>query len=522
MNAPANPLTDNLYVTLLCALIVTFYAARRYNTPETNRLSTTRSLFFLTGVGYVAASFTLFLLLCEVALKPGVLTFLGVEDVQRAIGAYAAAPPVLAAVILTTLLPHTVVVSAADHWMLKRFQSWGRIPHGVRNLADKLDAESFQMRAGDVAKLREWIFADSDIPNEVANDLGAEAAESASGGLARVVRLYSELQRLEALPSYRGAFRSRPDTWQAIQANFKVFIAESQAFFVLFEQLKPLAETAGEEALRRAKRCYRGICEKSYRDMTEYLAQLLLIVEASEARINSRLQSIGFFTTEEVCPHLDVGPILFMGFVMTVGMLALVAVVFPHVVPTLPLPVSMIAILIGATRTIGVSTAILPKLRWNTHRVDDHHGFPYSAWLEWAFVAGALSFLIERTAIAMAHHTLSAELDITDYPLSPMAPLAFATSLSIAILCDVDLRLGNGLARRIVDGVLCAGALTFAMFICTQLLALVPVTKGQAPSWLPLVVSSSLGFVCGFVAPHLYRRARQNEPVLPMVTPQPA
>jgi hypothetical protein len=56
MDAPANPLTDNLYVTLACALIVVFYAARRYNTPETNRLSTTRSLFFLAGVGYVAAS----------------------------------------------------------------------------------------------------------------------------------------------------------------------------------------------------------------------------------------------------------------------------------------------------------------------------------------------------------------------------------------------------------------------------------------------------------------------------------
>lgn len=519
MDASSNPLTDNLYVTLVCALIVVFYAARRYNTPESNRLSTTRSLFFLTGVGYVAASFTLFLLLSLVVLKPGVLTFLGVEDVQRAIKHYAA-PPVLAAVILTTLLPNTLVVSAADNWMLRRFQLWGRIPHGVRNLADRLTAESFQMRAGDVAKLREWIFADSDIPNEVANDLGAEAAESASGGLARVVRLYSELQRLEALPSYRAAFRSRQDTWQAIQANFKVFIAESQAFFVLFEQLKPLPETAGEEALRRAKQCYRGISEKSYRDMTEYLAQLLLIVEASEARINSRLQSIGFFPREEVCPHLDVGPILFMGFVMTVGMLALVAVILPPVVPTLPLP--MIAILIGATRTIGVLTAILPKLRWNTQRADDHHGFPYSAWLEWAFVAGALSFLIERTAIAMAHYTLSAELDITDYPLSPMAPLAFATSLSIAILCDVDLRLVNGLARRIVEGVLCAGALAFTMFICTQLLGLTPVTKGQAPSWLPLVVSSSLGFVCGFVAPHLYRRARQNEPVLPMVTPQPA
>jgi hypothetical protein len=40
-----NPITGDFFVTLACALVVAFYAARRYDTPETNRLSTTRILF---------------------------------------------------------------------------------------------------------------------------------------------------------------------------------------------------------------------------------------------------------------------------------------------------------------------------------------------------------------------------------------------------------------------------------------------------------------------------------------------
>jgi hypothetical protein len=81
----------NLLVTVVCGIVVALYAAKRYNTPETNRLSTTRSLFWLTGAGYVTASLTLFLILSEIVLKPGVLNFLGAR-VRRSACAIKNAP----------------------------------------------------------------------------------------------------------------------------------------------------------------------------------------------------------------------------------------------------------------------------------------------------------------------------------------------------------------------------------------------------------------------------------------------
>ncbi|RBP15467.1 hypothetical protein DFR50_10823 [Roseiarcus fermentans] len=507
-------ITDSPYVTILCAVVVMFYAARKFNTPETNRTSTTRLLFFLTGAGYVVTSLALFLLLCVVVLRPGVLPFLGLENFQKAVADYAA-PPVLAAVLLTTLLPNTVVVSAADAWLLQQFHAWGRIPQGVRNLADRLTLDSLRVNDAEVGDIRNWIFGYAGLPNEIAGELGVDAADTPRGSLTRTVRLFRELHDLAKLPAYIEPFRYRQRAWDSIETNFKVYVAESQAFFVLFEKLSRLDGAAGQGALKEAEKYYSEIGNKIHRQMTEFLAQTLLIVEPSESRIDSRLQSMGYFPAEEAYLRLDVGPILFMGFLMTVAMLAIVAIALPHGPSALPLP--MIAILIGATRTIGVLTAVLPKLRKGKPRAAT---LPYLQWLEWAFVAGVLSFLVERTAIAMAHQAIAAEVDFSDYPLSPMAPLAFATSLSIAVLCDLDLRLGQGWARRLADGVLCAVVMSFAMFICVQLLALTPATEGRAPPWLPLAVSSSLGFLCGFIVPDLYRRARKEESPIRMISPQ--
>jgi hypothetical protein len=54
--------------------------------------------------------------------------------------------------------------------------------------------------------------------------------------------------------------------------------------------------------------------------------------------------------------------------------------------------------------------------------------------------------------------------------------------------------------------------MVFAIFVCTHLLAIPSAMKGQTPYWFPAVFAFSLGFVSGFFAPYLYRRARDEEP----------
>jgi hypothetical protein len=509
--------TTDLLVTSFCGFVVAFYAWERYNTPETNRVSTTKSLFLFTGAGYVSASLTLFLLLSEVALKPGVPLLLGLEGIKSILALYSA-PPVLAAVLLTILLPNTPIVSSADKWLLERFQAWGRIPQGVRNLADELTPKALQLSAADVVQLQEWIETDGEVPNDLANFVSADPPDSSRGSLARVLRLYVELQKLEATPAYRTAFRSRQDTWVAIKEDFRVFLAESQAFFVLFEKLTPLEGTAGETAFTKAKKYYRDICRKTHTDMAECLAQLLLMVEGSDPRIVNRLQSIGFTPLAQPGPHMQVGPFLFMGAMMIFGMLGVVSVLSPQHAHVLSPVVN--AILVGSTRTIGILTAVLPKMHWSKCRPDSRGNPPYLSWLGWAGIAAIVSLLIERATLSIYYADLGAALDFVTYPLRPMAPMAFATSLVLSILCDVDLHLGHGWARRLSEGLLSAAAAGVSIFICTHLLFLTA-TTGRVWYWMPYLISAALGFVSGFFAPDLYRRTRDEERA-PQLAPSPA
>jgi len=499
---------SDLLVTTICGFVVALCAWERYNTPETNRVSTTRSLFLFTGAGYISASLTLFLFLSEVALKPDVPLLLGLEG-PKSILAHYSAPPVLAAVLLTVLLPNTPIVSSADKWLLECFQTWGRIPQGVRNLADELTPKALQLGPADIGELQEWIASDGEVPNDLAKLVSADTPESSRGSLARVLRLYIELQKLEATAAYRTAFRSRQDAWLAIKEDFRVFVAESQAFFVLFEKLTPLEGTAGETAFTKAKKYYRDICRKTHRDMTEFLAQLLLMVEGSDQRIVNRLQSVGFVPLAQPGPRIQVGSFLFMGAMMIFGMLGVVSVLSPQHAHVLSPTVN--AILIGSTRTIGILTAILPKMHWSKCRPDSRGNPPYLSWLGWAGVAAILSLLIERATLSIYYADLGAGLDFITYPLRPMAPMAFATSLVLSILCDVNLHLGHGWARRLSEGLLSAAGAAASIFICTHLLYLTAST-GRVWTWMPYVISAGLGFVSGFFAPYLYRRARDEEP----------
>ena len=88
--------------------------------------------------------------------------------------------------------------------------------------------------------------------------------------------------------------------------------------------------------------------------------------------------------------------------------------------------------------------------------------------------------------------------------------MAFVVSLVIAILCDVDLRIGEGWARRVSERMLCGAVMAIAIFVFTHLIGIRSATEGQAPHWFPLAFSFSLGFASSLVAPHLYRQARSE------------
>lgn len=200
------------------------------------------------------------------------------------------------------------------------------------------------------------------------------------------------------------------EDWRSIKDDFRVFTAQSQAFFVLFDQLKPVDGMAGEDAVKQAGDRYRDICRRLFRHMAEFLAASLLMVDASKSRIQSRLENIGLRIPQLSCPQIPIGAFLFMGVVMMLAILSIVAIVRPA---SGPMPLPLTALLIGLTKTIGVVSAVLPKIRWAWFRPDSNNRPPYLAWIASATLAVLVSFGVERLAFGILDHKI--------FPLSTLS-----------------------------------------------------------------------------------------------------
>jgi hypothetical protein len=176
------------------------------------------------------------------------------------------------------------------------------------------------------------------------------------------------------------------------------------------------------------------------------------------------------------------------------------------------MPLAVVALLIGLTKTVAVLSAVFPKLRWSWFRPDSKNRPPYLAWVVSATLAVIVSFCVERLACGILDHKLISAFDFVRFPATPLAPTTFTLCLVISILCDVDLPLRNDWIRRIVEGALCGFTMMITIVVCLQLLDISSATAGQTAAWFPFVFSFSIGFVCGVISPHLYRRARSGGP----------
>ena len=503
----------DVWIMVVCALVVAGRAMQRYDTPETNRLTTTRNLFVFSAACYVITSLAVYAVLSEIVLKPGVLQILGVEDVTNLLARYTA-PPVLAAVLLTTLLPQVPGLKAADGFMLERFQKLGRIPYGVSHLADQLTLKRLSPTPSDLKAGADWISAEPDVPDDLIARLQIAGPGTSEGLFTALLVLHRSVGALRAEPAYDRFFRKQSAVWDQLKARFEVFAAQSQAFFVLFDQLTPRAAAdASNQALKAARSRYLAIGEEVRVATADFTARALTAVEPSGGAIAQRLRRLGFATEEIACPKPPIGEFTFMGFMLIVALLALVCLVPPS--GTMPAP--LVAFVIGATQTGALLLAVLPKLRWAFFRPKPDGGMPYLGWLAAAAAAGVLALTIDRGVVALVHRDLGFAWPSKHAPLAPSCIMAAALALAIGILCDLDL--GMKRFRRVAEGMLAGFAMVFAIALCLGLLKLPSATRDAAPVWwFPFALSFGLGFVPGSIAPHLYRKARA-EPQAPAIMP---
>ena len=488
------PMLNDPVIAWFCAFVVAIYAIQRYNTPDTNRLSTTRNLFLTSGAGYVTASVGMYWLLAAAALKPEVLDLLGLGKITKEYSS----PPVLAAVVLTTLLPNTALLKNVDGWLLRWFQQLGRVGHAVAQLADELTPVRLRVTTADIQGGRAWIRDRADVSNDLIPRVSDAVPGSPESLFTGILMLERGIAAMGQDPRYMGFARRQAAARESLRSGFRIFAAQSQAFFVLFSQLAPQEGDRASDASKNAHEHYKEIAEKAWTERANFIAQALIVVEADDAAIARVLARIGFWPQEIVQQRRPWGPLAFLGFATIVALLALV-ILFPP--PGDSVPGTLRAVAIGLTQASALALAVLPKYMLSLFRRDPGEDPPYIGWLLTAAAAALVAYFIDgaMAMIAQAH----AGRPLTTLPLSPNPIMAATITLVITVLCDIDLRLP---ARRVIEGAVAGVVMVFAIWLCLGLLNL-PSATAQAGHAVPYAISFALGFVPGALVPHLYRRS---------------
>src|SRR5688572_3171017 len=120
----------------LGAVFVLFYAANRFNTPATNRSSTTAVRYYLSLFCYCVVGLVAYISFVKF---PHLLAFL-MQGNDAVVEPWAKqlSSPLLVALLLTVLLPKLPLLSDLDNWVRKQLQEIAEIPFEARRLGAQL------------------------------------------------------------------------------------------------------------------------------------------------------------------------------------------------------------------------------------------------------------------------------------------------------------------------------------------------------------------------------------------------
>ena len=150
---------------VLGVIFILFYAGQRFNTPSTNRSSTTAGRYFASLFLYCLVGIAAYVVLVKF---PHLMAFL-LKDNKDAVPGWASelSSPLLIALLLTVLLPKLPFLSNIDQWICQQLQNVAAIPWEVRRLSAELRNDKLELSADEQSLIRQQLQDDGFDPRDI-------------------------------------------------------------------------------------------------------------------------------------------------------------------------------------------------------------------------------------------------------------------------------------------------------------------------------------------------------------------
>jgi hypothetical protein len=490
-----------------CAMLVTIYAWSRFNTPSSDRSSTRRMLYWSSCGGYVATALVVYTAL---SILLGIAPWRAVLVGGEIDGSLPA--PLVAALVMTTLLSSVPILKDLDSWFLSVFLDWGAIPAELKHRAATMTTRTFSVTADDVAKLRA-AYGDGSCGETLADHLredGSEGIELSERRLTRVAKIYFCIQTLEAEHRYASFFAGADERLKEIKARMTAFLRNSDKSLTLAVRLRALeGQAAYEELMQERRETFAQNCRDMFNDLALFLAAAVLRSELTEKNIVRRLRSLGFESAEPMTePVFPIHSLTLLAFGLF-AYLAVLTIVFSHL-KDVPHPSNPMlgTSKVFLTRIITVGVVVWLMQTFTFFRREPGGSRKYFSYAVCGIIAAATGVAVCLPFAFADHDGVAAGL----YNSLPLIFLSGILCVALAFCCDdwpedAD----EPIWLRPVEAAGCAAVMAFGaalLYFGDMLPASMGTFAGMmVVAWIGL--PSAMAAVIGGFVPHIYRSAHR-------------
>jgi hypothetical protein len=517
--------TDASY--LVASFLVLFYAASRFNTPHTVRSQTCRFQYFSSCLVYMASNQGLLMAVTYLlGQKPEWLAVLhfgsgdALPDNLNGVDA-----PLVAALMLTTLLPSFPFLRELDARMLRVFHKMGEIPIGAVRWDKRMHEASFVIGGKLLADTRAFIENCPQLSDALKGELQADASTNLTRfRFTRSLALYVALSDLDAWEEFGDEF---PDDVAAFEKKMSSFFRQSGGFFAFAAQLSKEQLDQLHDPIEK----FREAALETYDDIRLMLARVVLYSSNSDVEVARKLDAMGF-AIERPAPIRIPLNLLCLDILGVILLFTTSTILFADERMELGKAVA-IGLFVALNHSLAAAFALLPKQLWSFADIRAAGERPILAYV----ISGACALTV-ALPVSYGFFLLRQHVNIDSGPIMPFAGqckwLLMSTVLSVALAfaCDDFAASDHEPAElRWIESAGLAALMALTGWVVVNWMApdqaaLHP--DGAAPSLtVAIVLSASIGALFGFTIPHWYRgtvrrvKAAATSLLPPSVTPAP-
>lgn len=509
-------ITSGQFVTVCLGLgLIAIYALERFNTPPSNRASTTAVRYYSAASAYIL----IYLLAYIILLNYPTLTDRFIEDAAEGSEQLKNLPAnVVVALLLSILIPKVPILSKADSKVRRFLQDLAAIPIEALRLSKEIHDIPYVVPR----RLQNEVTERMKTIGFKEENIVFEDGKSAEHLWTKITSVIYSLESWERDTRFAVFAHERVGQFERLKDRHKRLTAMAINCFTLVRQTDGGGpQDPMQQAVSRFCANFMAEADDLFQELCHYISQGVLKCKLTQGARCRELEDMGFLPPkEEPVRAVSINQVLTLTGILLLLLLVNFVFVSPGTWEGREVTLLMVTMIVSIY-SIAVMCAVYPKESWAFFQKKREKPFPVASYLLSGIAAVLISIPISLFFKTLIYSkgdpklTAAAIMAWKEF-LSVSYPwmfMAFATAIFTAFLIDFEPpKTVPAKWHRWLEGAMQAGGTALASWFVHWWLVGVSQSQENVPLlFRVLLVSAIVGFVLGFIVPTWYSRAQKAE-----------